>query len=687
MEDTISRPIGVLHHLVRWLSVTAISIDIRPDGGGSVEHQRRVPRVLFLSMAIVALVSCATQEPFPDSRIEQAQSREELESVYEELQVRAGSGVSDDSHLSKQIKRVGLRLARMHARDVRSSLEETRSDDGFVPMTEIERHLPAPAKLPRWSENLANKLSAELEQERKKTTSRLKQITQKLQSLPDDAYLERLQRLEAVQELSRNGRRYAAQRQNLTETMLEEAQAALDEGQLDSAEKRLKALDAEAPELDGLAELMRRVQRQRLVNRIRENINEQKFEEAFSRFRDAPEKVRGPEWTQALQPSLETLWNRFQTQLTTATRHRDLATAHAAFKRVNLLDDRTGAAFGPKGPGVTDFAEGVYRHAQEAEDSGRPAVALGALLVLRQARPEFPDLEPSIRRTLSLIAEQAVPRVAVSKFESTAQFDQVGGAVSAKLIQKLFSDARDDVRLVERDQLKEVLREQELNTLSRSSEGFSLGAADYLLQGSVLEARVESSKNTGERTERVVVERRTEPNPEYAKWQELNSEKKKKVTEPPQQIEVPVQEDVTYEVGIHRKYGLLNMSYRVIETSSASFVHTDTVSVEKEVIDQSSQGVSIGDFEVAFSVAELPSDAQLMTNLLDEAASKISDQLEELFDDPKARYLEDARKLAAGGDFRAAADAAAKAYALAEQQAKTEASIAGALKTYALRSL
>jgi len=652
----------------------------------AIEYWPQTSRALILTVAAIVLTACATVEPLPSSRIEQAQDKEELKAVFEELQVRAGSGAPEGSQLAKQIETVGSRLANLHASEVRSSLDAARTDQGFVPTSEIDRLLPLPASLSRWSETLAAELQAQINRERSKTADRLKHLTQGLRSMPDDAYAEKIQHLEEVQGLSDN-QRYKAQLESLKSRLLEKANTALGEQKTDEAEKILDALETQAPELVGLAELRLQLKRQQIGSRIREDINNDNFERAFTHFKNTSEDVQSPEWVLDLNPSLEKLWNRFQEQLTNATGHRDLAAGYAALERLSLLNKRTNGAFGEIGRGSTDFAEGVYRLSQEARDAGRPSVALGALLVLRQAEPGFPDLQSNIRQTLNLITDEAIPRLSVTKFEGTSQFEQVGGAISAKLSQRLFTQAGDDVRLVERDQLSEVLREQELDMLSRDSEGFSLGAADYLLQGSVLQARVESSKTTGERRERVIVERALEPNPEYNEWQALSSSEKERVPEPPKQIEVPIKEDVTYEVATHRKYGLLNVSYRVIDTLSASFLHTDTTSVEKEIVDQSSQGVKIGEFEVPFSVAQLPSDAQLMTSLVDEVTRKISDQLEKIFDNPKARYIEAAQKHEASGDFEAAAKAAASAYALSEMQGRSDPEVTEALKSYALRSM
>ena len=67
--------------------------------------------------------------------------------------------------------------------------------------------------------------------------------------------------------------------------------------------------------------------------------------------------------------------------------------------------------------------------------------------------------------------------------------------------------------------------------------------------------------------------------------------------------------------------------------------------IKKEAIDESSEGVEIGDFKIPFKVAQLPTDAELLKKAQNEAIAKIRDETKEIFKDSEGKYLKQAKDL------------------------------------------
>ena len=120
-----------------------------------------------------------------------------------------------------------------------------------------------------------------------------------------------------------------------------------------------------------------------------------------------------------------------------------------------------------------------------------------------------------------------------------------------------------------------------------------LASANYLVEGTILEAKVDSIEKKGRRTVRVVTEQETLPNPKHQWWMGLSSRERGKMEEPPETITVPKKEDISFEVTVHRKVGIFSVSYRVIDAGTAKVIFADSVRSKAEHEDDSREGVEL----------------------------------------------------------------------------------------------
>jgi hypothetical protein len=222
--------------------------------------------------------------------------------------------------------------------------------------------------------------------------------------------------------------------------------------------------------------------------------------------------------------------------------------------------------------------------------------------------------------------------------------------------------------MIEREQLQDIMREKNIGSGQSANGGPGLAAADFLVQGTILEAKVDSIDKKGKKTMRVVTEEVEGPNPEYNAWLNLSSKERKKTPEPPKTVMLPRKEDVTIELTHHRKVGIFSVSYRVIDAETAKVVFADSVRAKAQHDDTSSEGVELGDFKREFKLASLPSDIEILAKLADEVSAEIGTELTAVLADPEQTYRTNAERFTREANYAGAAQQYAYAIVLAQRK-------------------
>jgi|GEM_PF-2699035 len=293
--------------------------------------------------------------------------------------------------------------------------------------------------------------------------------------------------------------------------------------------------------------------------------------------------------------------------------------------------------------------------------------ALGLLLIANDLNPAFPRLASTIREVEQHLTERAVRRMSTVPFASpSSDNDTIGRSVASKVTQYLFKQKQADLRIVERDTIEQILREQEIRALQGKGSAIQLSAADLLLQGSVVEARVEVEQVQGRKTQRVETGKREVNNPQYEAWMQLGEGAREKLVAPPRSLSEAVTEDVTYGVTIHRKVGIISVTVRLVSAASTKVVFADTVNVKQVYQDESTEGVSLGEFEIPFKIASLPSNVEIMESLTNESSRQIGDKILQALADPELQLAEQAAVMASEADFTQASNLIADALMLAK---------------------
>jgi len=370
-----------------------------------------------------------------------------------------------------------------------------------------------------------------------------------------------------------------------------------------------------------------------------------------------------------------------------ATKAGDVPTAYERFSQARRIRVLLGEGDTRPPPEEAAFVALVKREYEKARKDDRMGLAWGYLQVIRELSPESPTLRRQLRETRELVLQRAVKRLSVSPFEMSEDADsEFGDAVASKVVQHLFEQIPNDVRMIEREQLSDIMREKTIGSESGRESEEGLAAADYLVQGTILEAKVDSIEKRGKQTQRVVTETVEQRNPDYDAWLGLSSKERDKTPQPPKTVIAPRREDVTIEVTVHRKVGLFSVSFRLIDAHSAKVIFADSARAKAEHEDTSSEGVELGDFKKEFKLASLPSDTEILTELADTVSEEIGTKLAGVLDNPEDGYRADAERFVEEANYEAAAQQLAYAIVLADEIERDTEPMVAMLREAAIQS-
>ena len=360
----------------------------------------------------------------------------------------------------------------------------------------------------------------------------------------------------------------------------------------------------------------------------------------------------------------------------------DLSAAYARYRDASeisrLLLDRKATL-----PGVGDFLKKLDRRYKKAFDAGEYGVAWGVLNVMSEFGPTTPQIRQRLRKTREEVLRRAVRGLTAYPFEDpAASAAKVGDAVSSKVVQHIFRTIPSDVRIVEREQLERILEECE-----RRGTCGELDTADFIVQGTILDAKVETTSKVGRETKRVVTGQETVDNPEYKRWLDLRERDREKTPAPPATIRRDRTEDVTIQVNNVRKVGIISVSYAVVDAASGQVVFTDSVQTKQEFQDEGRQGIQLGSFRQETDFVELPPDIEILSGmggLADQISEEIGVKLVEFLQDPEEQYTTEADRFVSEGDYLSAAQRAAYSVVLREIKQKEMGTLRSDLRRYAM---
>jgi hypothetical protein len=654
---------------------------------------RNTDVTLLLAILIAAgAMGCASDGPslqLPADTRNEPQAN--LESLFDQISTQmatAKPGSAKAVELGAQMRTVGGELAQRAAAAVRTRLTEVERIDGKLPVGALEQAMGSIDSIKRWDAGVHSELQGELKREMDSTKRAIDQREAKLESLGEDDTLERLQLLSDLSALSGTGSEkqaeYAEQRDAILREVSKEAEEAIQNEDYEKAQSLLGIVQEVDPE-DEQARLQKcDVDGKVLLKRFSQTLETGRVGRSTAMLTEFSETDCFAEVRDGLAESAAPIAEAFGMLGQEAASAGNLSMAYQRYRDTNQIQE---LLLGEKGslPGINGFLSQVDKAYQRAFEAGEYGLAWGYLAVLTEFGPTTPLIRQRIRVTREEVTRRAVRGLTAYPFaDSPTSAAKVGDAVASKVVQHIFQTIPSDVRIVEREQLERILEECE-----RAGNCGDLDTADFIVQGSILDAKVETTEKSGSETRRVVTGNEAVVNPDHTRWSQLSDRDRKKTPEPARTINRDVTEDVSLEVTSVRKVGIISVSYRVIEANSGRVLFTDSIQTKQEFQDEGRQGVRLGDFQQDTDFVELPPDIEILSGnsgLADKISEEIGVKLVDFLQNPEDQYVEEARRFETEGDFISAARKAAYAIILSESKSKDMGDLRSELKRYAMSS-
>jgi hypothetical protein len=633
----------------------------------------------------ISLAGCASAPPtLSPQELQAAQQSGSLESLYNQYAGKlAGQKLDSPEGLKAQaqLSQLGNQLSDKLEQEIRSELNQQGSATGLVPLPVIDAQIAKLPKMQTWSPERHRKLAAELNELKGRTQARITAQQNQLARLTENEMGQRLTVLDDLAKLT-GDERYNRERVDVLATLRKKADDALKNEQYGEAKQALTALKQANPQDAAVGTQLTLADARLFEKKFWDSLAEGQLDAAYTQFMNLSQTPEFPEILKRLSKSSDDMVAYFVAQAGTATAENHLDQAYKLLGQARDIRAKTNAN-ASRPPQEEAFLKAVHVRYQTAIKDGQSGLALGYLKVIESFNPDFPGLRASLRTAQEATLTKATKKVSTAAFTDAAGNAEFGGAVAAKVTQHLFDKIPNDIKLIERDQFQAILREKEIGAAGTPSE---LSTADYLIQGKILESRVDTTENRSKKTMRVVTDTATVNNPAHEQWAALSESQRAKTPEPVRTLTQDKKEDVTINLQIMRKVGIISASFRLVEAKSGKVLATGSDTAKAEYTDEGNEGIELGQFRMPFKLASLPADSEILQKLTEKISDVIGDKLVAELKDPEVRYAEAARRFADEGDTVMAAENQAYAFALASLKKGDTAALRRQLEHYAVKT-
>ncbi|MEE3327053.1 MAG: hypothetical protein VX252_06955, partial [Myxococcota bacterium] len=566
-------------------------------------------RLAILASAVM-LAGCATGPPPPpligQADVTAALKDNSLESLYARIQSELDSGQrkpEEVKSLTALKTEVADKLADRLAQQIQNDLNAATRVAGVLPLSVLDAQRKRAQAIQEWSPAVYQRVDSELNQDLSATQSAIAERKAQLTSIAPEEVEQRLALLDELAGLSGAGTPAAAEFEkesgNLIGQLDSEATEAMAAENYDEAQRLLEKVQEVRPDDTQTAERLATVSTKVFERDFYHALENGDPDRGYDLLIQVAASPSFPLILPNLSPSKDAMAKYYITRGQAQTQKGNIPEAYRRFEQARKIQALLGDGTNTPPSQEAAFRTLLEKEFQRSIAANQPGLAWGYLKVIESMNPADPNLRRQLRETRELVIQRATKRLSVSSFETPDDTDEeFGDAVSASIVQHLFVVIPNDVRIIEREQLSDIIREHSLQ--GENAGKSKLASADYLVQGTILEAKVDTIEKRGKKTMRVVTEQVEEPNPAHEKWLNLSGRKRDDTPEPPKNIMVPRKEDVTVEVTVHRKIGIFSVSYRVIDTETAKVTFADSARSVAKHEDTSSEGMELGEFKLEF---------------------------------------------------------------------------------------
>lgn len=632
---------------------------------------RHTPRPLYRPLLLATLLLTATlpaQAAKPlvtDEELAAAESTGNLPALYNQAKAElVGKDRNNKRHapLFAQLDSIGRTLAGRLDTELRARIDQARMHNGIVPLNVLTDVQAAAEPMRTWQPDRHDVLGRDLTRDTELTSKAIADITAYMTNLPPTALGKNMEALRQLG-LVTGDTAYAEQRDTMLRTLrgnFEQARAT------DDFEKALLLLE-ELPKDDKTDTTRMELQTSLFERRFNESLADDRPDEAYKLF---DSMARSPQFATVkarIAPTARDMANYFVALAAKAVAENNLREGYHWFTQARDVHIKLDGRAEPV-PEEKAFVDRAWRGYEKARTENLWPLALGHLLIVQEFDPTRPNLARDLRSAEDEVAKLAIRSATVAPFNSAAGNADYGSAIATRVTENLFQNIPYDLRIIAYDAAQAA-------------------TVDYVVSGNIDEARVESSQNTTRKTTRAVTEAgMLVRNPKYDEWLKLSERQRRDIPQPAPQLPVDKKEDISYNVTTLRKVGYFSVAFRIVEAGSGKVIHTDSLTMKRELAADGNEGVELGDFQLPAKTPNLPADLEMLNQLSNEASQEIGNRLGKRLGSLEQRYAEVGKKAAANNNPVEAAQNYGMAVVVAQRKSVDAAPLRKELKEQAVLS-
>ena len=641
-------------------------------------RQYTVAKGALLGVLASVLVACAPPaRELPESDIQQALNRGDLYALYQEAQQQLKEQPGN-SVLLENVRRIRKALdIQRKFEELEATITRLRTEEGVLPFvimpsagdefaaeTNVDTFLQKKLQELSLASAIYQKAQNLIRNEIDKRNDLLLEKTDQLYDVSAENLAERLALIEDIFILGGDAGSRQTNREATLEAASRQAFSWLQQDQYGKAADLFELLLREEPDLPDVKDGLGRANFQIRLATLEQHREQGDVEGVYQEFVRIASDPDSQQFVDQLRPSAEDLAGYFSLVAQGSMLTGEFLEAYQNLRKISditqfvSLPDLDRSIEG-------EFISQIFVLAEEARGSGSLGLALGYLKVIEELGGSYSEVESTLNDIRSELYDEAVVKIAPFPFNSPVNAPGLGPLISASLTQHFVEKGYKDIRVLDRQSLSDVLKEQEIRSLVEDRE-VTLSASDYLVQGAVLEANVDTAKQDIRLTKRIVVDVKQVPNPRYDQWSRLTSQQRRqaRLSEPPRFVTEQVKEDISSIRTRHSKNGGVIANYRIIDALNGELLYTDNLSSEAAFEDESIEGIEIGRFVQKAKVANLPADREILRDLAQALAENIALKIVSQLGKPELRYLKIANERKADDDLISAVQELGKAIAI-----------------------
>jgi tetratricopeptide (TPR) repeat protein len=654
-------------------------------------------RVLVCTILLLFSVSTEAQKrKFSEEDITRAQSHEQKVALYDAVSAElARKSRGSRARKNKEIQtQLGKTLATEESQRIRNELSGSKLDSGLVPMNVLVKAFDDALPIRTWNPSAYSQLIEEMAEQRRATEEAIANNKAMQSEVGTTDWVKRVDVFREQRDLFGDDEVAESAYQNTykdAQFQLKKAgDAALRAGDFGAAMSSFESLKQLNPDFEGIEDLIASAGVTAQARGFQDLLLEGDIAGAYRLF----EKFSTVPMTSAQKREFMTpaslLADYFSDLAGSAVASGHYEQAYSSMTRESQIRNWLDMSSQISTSTTFSFTESMFELSVASSARDNIGLEYGYLLLAEEFDAGYPSLASLKRDTTQTLYENAIRRVgSVSLVSADSATQQVASKIAAGVRQYMMANVPDDVKIVERERLDAVKRERgmSLATDNVEQEMTQLESADFLIQGELLSAEVESVIKQTRNTERVVTGQEPVPNPDYEAWiKEKGRRKADHPDAPPKTAMRPIQEDITLTIEEHQKDGVVGVTYRIIDTENAEHIHSQSISKSMRVSDMASEGIRLGDYVKEARMAELPSDREIYNQLADQVIEDMAKDLVGFLANPDGDYFQNCKSLAAEGSYVEAADHCAKAAVLREYRLQDNSEIITELKRVTLNS-